>query len=74
MATMTSQYEVVELTPNGHPWREHVQQLLHDYACDGWELVTAFPAEGETRRSVDPMIRSLSHAPSSTLLIFKRPI
>jgi hypothetical protein len=73
MATMVSQYEVVELTPNGRPWREHVQQLLNDYADDGWELITSFQAEGGTPRPVDQMIRSLSHVPSSTLFIFKRP-
>jgi hypothetical protein len=72
MATMVSEYEVVELTPNGRPWREHVQDLLNDYARDGWELVTSCQAE-ETPRSVDQMIRSLSHVPSNTLFIFKRP-
>jgi hypothetical protein len=62
----------VELTPNGRPWHEHVQQLLNDYTSDGWELVTSLQAEGGTPRPVDPMIRSLSHVPSSTLFIFKR--
>ena len=73
MATMVSQYEVVELQPNGRPWREHVQQLLNEYSHDGWELVTTIQAEGMPPRPVDPMIRSLSHVPSSTLFIFKRP-
>ena len=74
MATMTSQYTVIELTQNGHPWREHVQHLLDEYAQDVWDLVTTIQAEGEPRRPVDPMIRSLSHVPSSTLFIFKRPV
>ena len=73
MATMASQYEVVELTPPGRPWREHVQHLLDDYACEGWELVTSFEGEGATPPPDDQMIRSLSHVPSSTLFIFKRP-
>jgi hypothetical protein len=73
MVTMASQYEVVELTPNGRPWREHVQHLLNEYACEGWELVTSFQAEGETPQHGDQMIRSFSHVPSSTLFIFKRP-
>ena len=73
MTTMASQYEVVELTPHGRPWCEHVQHLLNEYACEGWELVTSFQAEGETPQLGDQMIRSLSHVPSSTLFIFKRP-
>jgi hypothetical protein len=73
MATMASQYEVVELTPNGRPWREHVQHLLNDYTREGWELVTSFQAEGETPQPGDQMTRSLSRVPSSTLFIFKRP-
>src|SRR5262245_3662317 len=64
MATMTSQYAVVELTPNGHPWREQVQHLLNEHACEGWELVTTIQAEGVTPRPVDQMIRSLSYVPS----------
>jgi hypothetical protein len=63
----------VQHTPNGYPWREHVQHLLDEHAHDGWELVTTIQTEGESLRSVDPMIRSLSHVPSSTLFIFKRP-
>jgi hypothetical protein len=73
MATMTSQYEVVELTPDGRPWLEHVQHLLNEYACEGWELVTTFQAEGVTPQPVDETIRSFSHVPSSTFFIFKRP-
>jgi hypothetical protein len=73
MATMVSQYKVVELTRNRRPWREHVQHLLNEYACEGWELVTSFQAEGETPQPGDQMIRSFSHVPSSTLFIFKRP-
>jgi hypothetical protein len=73
MATMASQYAVVELAPNGRPWREQVQHLLNEYACEGWELVTTIQAEGVTPRPVDQMIRSLSHVPSGTMFIFKRP-
>ena len=72
MATMASQYEVVELTPNGRPWREHMQHLLNAYASEGWEMVTSFQAKGETSQPGDQMIRSLSHVPRSTLFIFKR--
>ncbi|MGE3539780.1 MAG: hypothetical protein AB7N91_20405 [Candidatus Tectimicrobiota bacterium] len=72
MTTLTSQYEVVELTPHGRPWREYVQHLLTAYAADGWTLVTSFQAEGESPQAGDEMIRSLSHVPKSTFLIFKR--
>jgi hypothetical protein len=70
---MVSQYEVVELTPDERPWREQVQHLLDTYACEGWELVTAFHAEGVTPRPVDQIIRSFSRVTGSTVFIFKRP-
>jgi hypothetical protein len=73
MTTMVSQYEVVELTPDERPVLEQVQHLLNTYACEGWEFVTAFRAEGLTPSPVDQTIRSLSHVTSSTLFIFKRP-
>jgi len=70
---MASQYEVVELTPNGRPWVEHVQHLLNEYACEGWELVTTFQSADVTPQPTDQTIRSLSHVPGSVIFIFKRP-
>jgi hypothetical protein len=69
---MVSQYHSVLLTPDERPWLEQVQQLLEDQARAGWELVTAFPAEGVAPKLADQTIRSLSNV-TSILFIFKKP-
>jgi hypothetical protein len=64
MTTMVSQYKVVELTSDGRPWLENVQHLLNEYAHEGWELVTAFQAEGVTPKPADDEIKSQYNDPN----------
>lgn len=68
---MDTQYKVMQLIPDEHPWLDHVQQLLHEHAREGWELVTAFQYQGAAPQRGDPMVQSLSHV-SSTIFIFKQ--
>ena len=66
-----SQYKVVQLTQDDHPYLERVQELVDTYARDGWELVTAFQSEGARGQAIDQMVQSLSNM-SGTIFIFKR--
>jgi hypothetical protein len=66
-----SQYKVAQLIQDDHPYLERVQELVDTYARDGWELVTAFQAEGARGQAIDQMVQSLSNT-AGTIFIFKR--
>ena len=66
-----SQYKVAQLTQDDRPYLERVQELVDTYARDGWELVTAFQAEGVRGQAIDQMVQSLSNT-AGTIFIFKR--
>lgn len=68
---MNTQYKVIQLIPDERPWLDHMHQVLHEQAREGWELITAFPHEGAGPPGADPMVQSLSHV-ASTIFIFKR--
>jgi hypothetical protein len=69
MATTLS-YKLVDLSSDHHGWTRQVEEALHQYAQDGWELVTAFQREHEALQ----VGSTITNVPGllSTVLIFKR--
>ena len=65
------QYKVAQLPPGEPSYLEQIQDLLETHARDGWELVTAFQAEGARGQAIDQMVQSLSNT-AGTIFIFKR--
>ena len=69
MATTLS-YKLADLSSDHHGWTRQVEEALHQYAQDRWELVTAFQREHEALQ----VGSTITNVPGllSTVLIFKR--